>query len=110
MLEKILTDMETSVAETRTSLEEYMKAIGNWKSKNWEADVRKAKLKVVVAVANGRIHLKALEAEMTNLAGTGAGRKEIADKLMRISNTQERLKQLLVKAEELIAEELVQAT
>jgi hypothetical protein len=110
MLEKILADMEKSVGSVRRCLELYLKAIGNLNNRNYAADVIKAQAEAIKAVNTAIGHLKALDAEMKKLAGTAAGRKEIADKLMKISNAQERLLLLLKRAEDILTEELVKST
>jgi len=109
MLENILNDMAQSVEDLRKSLEEYMKVAGNLNNKNWEADVKKAKSKASLAVTVCKANLKALEAELKKLGKDAAGRKEIMDKLTRISNAQERLILAVKKAEDVLNEELVQS-
>jgi hypothetical protein len=50
-----------------------------------------------------------LENELKKLGTTAAGRKEIEDKLMRISHAQERLILAVRKAEDVLKEDLVQS-
>jgi hypothetical protein len=110
MLEKILTDMDKAVADLRSRLEDYLKTLGNLNNRNWEADVKKAKSKAMLAVTVANAQLKVLETELGKLGGTGAGRKEIADKLLRISAAQERLKLAINKAENVLQEQPIQST
>jgi len=109
MLEQILSNMAESVEALRKSMEEYGKAAGNLNNKNWEADVKKAKSKASLAVTVAKANLKAMEAELKKLGTSAAGRKEIMDKLTRISSAQARLKLAVTKAEEVLSEDLVQS-
>jgi hypothetical protein len=111
MLEEILSNMAESVEALRKSMEEYGKAVGSFANNpKWAADVAKAKSKALLAVKVAKANHKALENELKKLGTTAAGRKEIEDKLMRISTAQERLINAVMKAEEILNEELVQST
>jgi hypothetical protein len=110
MLEQILSDMAESVEALRKSMEEYAKAVGSFANNpKWAADVAKAKSKGLLAVKVAKANHKALENELKKLGKTAAGRKEIDDKLMRIFTAQERLIIAVMKAEEILNEDVVQS-
>jgi hypothetical protein len=110
MLEEILSNMAESVEALRKSMEEYASAVGSFaKNPNWAADVAKAKSKALLAVKVAKTNHKALENQLKKLGTTAAGRKEIEDKLMRISAAQERLINAVMKAEAILNEDVVQS-
>ena len=110
MLEEILKNMAESVEALRKSMEEYAKAVGSFgNNPKWEADVAKAKSKALLAVKVAKANHKALENELKKLGKTAAGRKEIEEKLLRISTAQERLINAVMKSEEILDVELVQS-
>jgi hypothetical protein len=110
MLEQILSNMAESVEALRKSMEEYGNAVGSFaKNPNWAADVAKAKSKALMAVKVAKANHKALENSLKKLGTTAAGRKEIEDKLLRISTAQERLINAVMKAEVILDEDVVQS-